>query len=97
MKSKQRPKVTAAERAFVRDMSRCSAFDLVDAGRARALAKDEYPEPVQRFLRRERRMVHLRLSLAAKRRLEALGRARGLSAEELALRWVEQALSRDAN
>ena len=60
------------------------------------LAEDEYPEPVLRFLRRERRMVHVRLSLAAKRRLEALSRARGLAAEELARRWMEQAISRDA-
>ena len=96
MKANRIPKATAAEKAFIRDLKRRSAFDLVDAGRARVLAEDEYPEPVLRFLRRERRMVHVRLSLAAKRRLEALSRARGLAAEELARRWVEQAISRDA-
>ena len=96
MKSNRIPKATAAEKAYIRDLKRRSAFDLVDAGRARVLAEDEYPEPVLRFLRRERRMVHVRLSLAAKRRLEALSRARGLAAEELARRWMEQAISRDA-
>ena len=96
MKSNRIPKSTAAERAFVRDMKRRSAFDLADAGRARVLAEDEYPEPVRRFLRRERRMVHVRLSVAAKRRLEALSRAQGISVEELARKWVEQAIVRDA-
>jgi hypothetical protein len=95
MKANRIPRATTSERAFVRDLQRRSVFELVDAGRAKVLAKDEYPEPVQRFLWRERRTVHVRLSLAAKRRLEALGRARGLSAEELARCWVEQALSRD--
>jgi hypothetical protein len=96
MKATRVPKTTAAEGAFVRDMRRRSAFDLVDARRARVLAEDEYPEPVRRFLRRERRMVHVRLSAGAKRRLEALSRERGVPVEELARKWVEQAILRDA-
>lgn len=96
MKANRSPKTTRSEKAFVRDMKRRSAFDLVDAGRARILAEDEYPEPVRRFLRRERRMVHVRLSLTARRRLESLSRAQGLPPEELARRWMEQAILRSA-
>ncbi len=94
MKSMRIPKATAAERAYVRDMRRRSAFEIADAGRAQVLSEDEYPEPVQRFLRRERRMVHVRLPLAAKRRLELLSREQGMSVEELARQWLEQCLDR---
>lgn len=94
MKSARPAKNTPAEKAYIRDLRRRSAFELVDAGQAQVLSEDEYPEPVQRFLRRERRMVHVHLSLAARRRLEHLSRDRGISIEELAKEWLEQDIAR---
>lgn len=71
-------KATRAEQEYVRDMSRASAFELLDRGRARVLTVEGYPEALQRFLRREARTVHVTLSAAAKRKLETRSRRLGV-------------------
>jgi hypothetical protein len=67
---------------------------MVDEGRAKVLSLAEYPEPLRRFLRRERSMVHIKLSPAARRKLEAQSRKIGLPPAELARRWIEKNLRR---
>jgi hypothetical protein len=89
-------KNTAAEEAYVRDIDRCGPLEKVERGEARILAPREYPEPIKRFLNRERRTVRVKLSPAAKTRLDRISRDRGIGPDELARRWVEQALAREA-
>jgi hypothetical protein len=92
----QPKKNTAAEREYIRDLERCGPLEKVERGEARLLSVDEYPEPVRRFLARERKMLHLQLSEAAMRKLRQLHRATGIPIDELARRWVEQGLAREA-
>lgn len=87
---------TKGERAYVRKLERTSAFDLVDCGRGKILSAREYPEPLKRFLKRERTMVHVKLSSATKRRLQACSRQTGVPVDELARGWIEQGIERDA-
>jgi hypothetical protein len=96
MKHRRTRTSTHAERRYVNDMHRSSALERVYKGRASVLRVDELPEPLSRFLARERTMLHLRLSRAMKRKLESLSRNSGISVDELARRWIEQGLSRDA-
>ena len=96
MKNKPPRKSTRAEEAYVRDMARRSALEMVEGGEAKALNSEQLPEPLQRFQARERSMVHIRLPAAARRRLRSLSEAKGIAAEELARRWVEQGLEREA-
>lgn len=93
----RRPKrATQDEIAYIRQVERESAFDLIEQGRARILAREDYPEPLRRFLERERTIVHVKLSTATKRKLEARSRRTGLPVEELAKQWIEQGVRRDA-
>ncbi len=87
--------MTKGEHAYVRDLERTSAFELVDRGGGKILSPDEYPEPLKRFLARERTMVHVKLSAATKRKLEARSRQTGVSVDELARRWIQQGIERD--
>jgi hypothetical protein len=96
MKRKRRPRETASERAYVRSLETCSTLDLLDQGRAKLLTPAQYPAPLKRFLARERTMVHIKLPAQTKRRLEARSRRTGIPVEELALRWIEQGMARDA-
>ena len=88
-------KRTSAEAAYVRSMHRRSAFDLIGNGEADVIDVADYPEPLRRFLRRERRMVHVELSRSAKRRLEETGRQLGISPDKLARQWIEKQLRRN--
>ena len=93
----RRPKrATQDEIAYIRQVERESAFDLIDQGRAQILAREDYPEPLRRFLERERTIVHVKLSSTTKRKLEARSRRTGLPVEELAKQWIEQGVRRDA-
>ena len=96
MRKRKPPRSTKAELAYVRDMRRVSAFDLVDQGKAKILTPDDYPEPIKRFLARERRMVHIQLPISLKMKLEKTSRRRGVPVEKLARIWIEQRLSRNA-
>lgn len=97
MTNRQMPKrATKGELEYVRDLERRSGFDLVDRGGGKILTPREYPEPLKRFLRRERMMVHVRLSAAAKRKLEARSRQTGVPVDDLARAWIEQGIERDA-
>jgi hypothetical protein len=96
MKNKSPRKSTRAEDAYVRDMARRPAFDMVESGEAKILNSDQLPEPLRRFQARERSMVHIRLPATARRRLRSLSEAKGIAAEELARRWIEQGLEREA-
>ena len=89
-------KVTREELAYVGSMRRRSGLSLLDEGRAEVLSLKDYPEPLRRFLRREQRMVHVKLTAVGRRKLEARSRKSGVPADELARRWIEQQLQRDA-
>jgi hypothetical protein len=96
MKRISRRKATKTEEAIIRDIAKVSAFELVDRGRARILTPRECPAPIKRFLRRERLMVHIKLTPAIKRKLDARSKRIGISVDALARKWIEQALIRDA-
>ncbi len=87
---------TREELAYIRSMQRRSGLSLLDEGRAEVLSLKDYPEPLRRFLRREQRMVHVKLAAVGRRKLEARSRKSGVPADELARRWIEQHLQRDA-
>ncbi len=89
-------RATKGERAYVREIQRVSAFDLVEQGRGQVLSPEEYPEPLTRFLRREQTMVHVKLSSATKRKLQACSRQTGVPIDRLARLWIEQGIERDA-
>ena len=96
MKKYKPPRMTKAEAAYVADMQRDSALEKLERGEARILKPSEYPEPLKRLIARERLMLHIKLSLASKRKLEALSRAKGVPTEKLARKWLEQSLEREA-
>jgi len=87
---------TRDELAYVRSMRRRSGLSLLENGRAELLRLKDYPDPLRRFLRREQRMVHVKLTAVGRRKLEARSRQTGVPADELARRWIEQQLQRDA-
>jgi hypothetical protein len=87
----------AAEQACVRSLERHSSLQEIEDGRARIFSPSEYPEPLKRFLSRQRDVLHVRLSRAARKKLEQVSRATGINVDELALRWVEQGISRAAS
>ena len=89
-------KNTAAEQMYVRDLQRCGPLEKVELAEASLLDLSEYPQPLKRFLQRERRVLRVVLSSSEKKRLDQLSRATGTSADQLARRWVEQALAREA-
>lgn len=89
-------KNTSAERAYVRDLWRRGPLEQVERGEATLLSPSEHPEPLRRFFERERRVLRVALSPSVKRRLEQLSRSTGTSTGELARRWVEQGLAREA-
>lgn len=95
MTRKLAKRVTKAERDYIKDLKKRSGLDLVATGRARILAPAEYPEPLRRFLARERTTMRVRLPAALKRKLEARSRQTGVPAEELARRWIAQGLARE--
>ncbi len=88
-------RATKGERAYIHELEETSAYELVDRGRGRILAPKDYPEPLKRFLKRERTMVHVRLSAAAKRKLETRSRQTGVPIDELARAWIEDGIQRD--
>jgi hypothetical protein len=94
---KHKPKkITRAEEAYIRDLKRSGTFAKLDRGEAQILTPDEYPEPVKRFLARERNTLRIKLSSSSKRKLDALSRARGTPTDRLARKWVEERLTREA-
>src|SRR4051812_31531356 len=94
---KRKPKkATKAEEAYIRDVKRTGPFAKLDRGEAQLLSPEEYPEPVKRFLGRERNTLRIRLSSSSKRKLDALSRARGTPTDQLARNWVEERLTREA-
>lgn len=80
----------------MRDLERYGPLERVERGEAQILSTDEYPDPIKRFLERERRTVRVRLSPAAQKRVERLSRATGVGVDELARRWIEQGIAREA-
>jgi len=55
MKGKRKIKrATKSELKYIRGMEKRSALSMVDAGEAEALSPSEYPQPLRRFLARER-------------------------------------------
>ena len=88
-------RATKGERAYISDLERASAFDLVDHGRARILSPEQYPEPLRRFLDRERAMIHIKLTPTLKRKLEARSRETGRPVDELARTWIKQGIARE--
>ncbi len=89
-------KATKAEEAYIRDLKHSGTFEKLDRGEAEILSPEEYPEPVKRFLVRERNTLRIKLSSASKRKLDALSRARRTPMDQLARKWVEERLTREA-
>jgi hypothetical protein len=89
-------KNTPVEDAYVRDLQRCGPLQKVERGEAKILAASEYPQPLQRFLARERSTLRVKLSASAKKKLEQLSRTTGVDIDELARRWVEKGIEREA-
>lgn len=87
---------TKGELAYVQRLQRISAFDLVERADARVLPERDYPEPLRRFLDRERTMLHLKLPAALKRKLEARSRRTGVPLPQLARGLIEQGIEREA-
>ncbi len=89
-------KNTAAENAYVRDLERRGPLEKVERGEATLLSEADYPEPVRRFLARERSTLRVPLSPSAKKKLERLSRTSNVDVAELARRWIEQGIAREA-
>ena len=89
-------KATKAEEVYIRDLKRSGTFEKLDRGEAQLLSSEEYPEPLKRFLMREQNTLRIRLSSASKRKLDALSRAKGTPMDQLARKWVEERLTREA-
>jgi hypothetical protein len=90
-------KNTSAEQAYIRDLECTGPLQRVERGESRILPASEYPEPLKRFLARQRSTLNVHLSASAKKKLERLSRATGIDVNELARRWVEQGIAREAS
>lgn len=97
MKTQPPKRATNSELAYIRDLERESAFDRLDQGRAKIVTYKDFPEPMKRFLLREKTMVHVKLPATIKKALEARSRSTGTPIEELARRWIAQGLKREAS
>ena len=89
-------KANKAEEAYIRDLKSSGTFEKLDRGEAQLLAPEEYPEPVKQFLAREQNALRIKLSSASKRKLDALSRAKKTPMDQLARKWVEERLTREA-
>jgi hypothetical protein len=89
-------KNTSAEQAYIRDLERCGPLQKVERGESSILSTSEYPEPLKRFLARQSSTLHVHLSVSAKKKLERLSRATGIDIDDLARRWVQQGIAREA-
>lgn len=96
MKRRSFARTTKQEERLIREIERESAFTLLDNGRARVLSPREYPAPLRRFLRREKLMLHIKLTPSLKRKLELRSRRTGVLVDQLARRCIEAGLKRDA-
>lgn len=86
---RRRPKKNnAVEESYVRDLERRGPLERVEQGESQIVSPEEYPDPIKRFLERERRTVRVRLSPTTQKRLERLSHATGVGVDELARRWV---------
>jgi len=90
-------KNTAAENAYVRDLERDGPLDRVTRGRSVIIRAADYPEPIRRFLARERSILRVPLSSTLRRKLERISRESGIAIDDLALRWIERSLAREAS
>ena len=90
-------KATKSELAYIRDLESTSAFDLVDSGSARILSPRDYPEPLKRFLKRERNTVHINLPPRLRMQIEARSRKTGLAISSLVGRWIQAGLKRETD
>jgi hypothetical protein len=88
--------MTKAEADYIADLERDPPLARLERGASKILQPRDYPEPIKRFLARERLMVHVKLPADARRKLDAISRARGMTASELARRWLERSLEREA-
>jgi len=88
---------TAAENAYVRDLERRGPLERVTRGEAAIIRASEYPEPIRRFLTRERSTLRVPLSPSLRRKLERMSRESGIAMDDLALRWIQQSLAREAS
>jgi hypothetical protein len=89
-------KNTAGEEKYVRDLERRGPLERVERGEATLLSEAEYPEPLRRFLVRERSTLRVPLSPSAKKKLEQLSKTSKIDIAELARRWIEQGIAREA-
>ena len=96
MKRPRSPRATKAELAAIRDIERTSAFEKLDRGEARIVHPRDYPEPMKRFLAREHAMLHIKLSPRLRKKIETLSAQKGVTPDELALRWIEECSKREA-
>lgn len=87
-------RATKVEEAIIRDIERVSVFDLVDQGKAELLSLDEYPEPLRRFIARERALIRVKLSRNLIRDLDSRSRKLGVPMDVLAKRLIVQGLKR---
>ena len=88
--------MTKAEAEYVADLTRDPPLARVGRGASQVLRQREYPEPIKRFLSRERLTVHVKLPAKARRKLDAVSRAKGLTPAQLARQWLERNLEREA-
>jgi hypothetical protein len=89
--------MTKAEAEYVADLTRDPSLARVERGASEVLTPRDYPEPVKRFLARERLMVHIKLPARARRKLDELSRAKGMTPAQLARQWLESNLEREAS
>jgi hypothetical protein len=95
--TKRPGKNTRAEDAYIRDLERRGPLEKLERGDAELVAPSDYPAPLQRFLARERNVLRVQLSPAQQRKAQQISRATGIPIDELARRWVQQGLSREAS
>jgi hypothetical protein len=93
---KQLKKNTTSEDAYIRDLEQRGPLEKLERGEAQIVAASDYPAPLQRFLARERGVLRVQLSPAQQRKARQLSRSRGIPLDELARRWVQQGLAREA-
>lgn len=93
---RSRTRATKAELAYIRRVESASVSDRLKRGDLEIVHPRDYPEPMKRFLARERAMLHIKLSSRLRKKIEALSAREGLSPDELARRWIEERSRREA-
>jgi len=97
MKKAKRIRATKSELAYIRRVERASVSERLARGELEVVPPQDYPKPLKRHGAGHPGTLQIRVSPRVRKKLESLSAREGVSPDELARRWVEEAARRHAS